>query len=101
MVDDSNLHSCISSRYAHFNFQDAPTEIVADGVRDTIFVTEVVTSLGRALGDENFNVSRSAVDIFKAALAQGALSSLCGVFKLKYLKMALGTRYLRRSLLLH
>jgi hypothetical protein len=84
MEDDSNLHSCVSSRYAHFNFQGAPTEMVADSVRDTIFDTEIVTALGRALGDENFNISRSAVEIFKAIIAQGALSSVCGVFKLKY-----------------
>ena len=101
MEGDSNLHSCVSSRYAHFNFQGAPTEIFPEGFRDKIFDTEIVTALGPALGDEKFNVSRSAVEIFKAAIAQSALSSVCGVFKLKYLKMALGTRYLRWSLLLH
>jgi hypothetical protein len=75
--------------------RDFHTEIFADGFRDKIFDTEFVAALGRALGDKYSNMRSSAIDIFTAAIAQGSLSSVCGVFiVLKYFQRAFGTKYL-------
>ena len=74
--------------------RDFHTEIFADGFRDKKFDTQFVAALGRALGDKDSNMRSSAVDIFRAAIAQGSFSSVCGVFILKYLQMAFGTKYL-------
>ena len=73
--------------------QDFHTEIFADGFGDKIFDTEFVTALGCALADKDSKMRSSAVDIFRAVIAQGLLSSVCGVFILKYLQMAFRTRY--------
>jgi len=70
-------------------------------LQDKIFHPEIIAALGRALGNENSDVRQSAVKIFIAAIAQGALSSVCGFFILKYLQMAFRTRYLTQNLLLH
>ena len=59
-------------------------------------------ALGGALGDKDYRARWSAVKIFTAAVAQGAVSSFfMFMFMFKSLQMAFGTRYLRRSLLLH
>ena len=82
--------------------RDFHTEIFADGLRDKIFDTEFVAALGRALGDKDSNMRSSAVDIFRAAIAQGSFSSVCGVFRvLKYFQRAFGTKYLILRLSLH
>jgi len=66
----------------------------AEGFRDKIFDTEIVAALGRALGDKESNVRRSAVEIFTYAVAQGALSYFYRIFILKYLQRGFETRCL-------
>jgi hypothetical protein len=81
--------------------RDTHTQIFAEGFRDKIFDAKLVTALGGALSDKDFSARSNAVQIFTAAIAQGALSSFfMFMFMLKSLQMAFGTRYLRRSLLL-
>jgi hypothetical protein len=75
--------------------RDFHTEIFADGFRDKIFDTEFVAALGRALADKDSNMKSSAVDIFRAAIAQGSFSSVCGLFiVLKYFQRVFETKYL-------
>ena len=53
------------------------------GFRDKIFDAEIITALGRVLGDTNSDVRSSAVNFFTAAMAQGALHFFDGIFILK------------------
>ena len=59
-----------------FFLRDIVTEILAEGFRDKIFGTEIISALGSALGDTNSEVRSRAVEIFTAAMAQGALRFL-------------------------
>ena len=77
------------------------TQIFADGFRDKIFDTEIVTALVHTLHDEYLDVRWSAVKLFTAAIAQGALNSVCRILILKYLQTAFGTRYLMPRLSPH
>ena len=52
---------------------DIGTEIFAEGFRDKIFDAEMLTALGRVLGDTDPNVRSSAVNFFTVATAQGEL----------------------------
>jgi hypothetical protein len=81
--------------------QDIHTEIFAEGIRDKIFDTETVATLGHALGDESDGIRISAVKIFTAAMAQGVLCCFHRIFILKYSQRAFGTRYLTLRPLLH
>ena len=64
------------------------TVIVTAGFRDKIFNTETVATLVRAISNEESKVRISVVEIFTAAIAQGAPSSFHGIFMLKYLQRA-------------
>jgi hypothetical protein len=79
---------------------DIHTEICGEGLRDRMFETEFVAILRRALDDEK-GYRSSAIAIFTAAIAQSATTSVCGVFILKYLQVAFGTRYSILRLSLH
>jgi hypothetical protein len=81
--------------------QDIHTEIFAEGIWDKIFHTETVATLGRALGDRDYNVRISVVEFFTAAIAQGELGCSHRIFILKYLQRAFGTRYFTLRLLPH
>ena len=86
------IHSSNSSRCAEFSLWDTHTQIFAEGFRDKIFDAEIVTALGGALDDKDYNARWSAAKIFTAVIAQGALSSFfMFMFMLKYLQMAFGT----------
>ena len=71
-----------------------PTKTYAEGFRDKIFDTEIVAAVGRALGDRSSGVRSSAVKIFTAAMAQGALRHFYSIFVPKYRQRGFGTRYL-------
>jgi len=88
------IHSGNSSRCAQFGFQGVNTEIFADGFQDKIFDKEIVAALGCTLSDKNDLVRRITVRIFTAAIAQGRLTSVFGVFILKFFQRAFGTKYL-------
>ena len=70
------------------------TEIFAEGFRDKIFNTEIITALRYALRDRDFNVRSSTVNFFTAAMAQGVLRCFDRIFILEYLKGGFETRYL-------
>ena len=58
--------------------------MVAEGFRDKIFDTEIIAALVRPLLDDNYSdVGISVVEVFTAAIAQGALSCFHGIFILK------------------
>jgi len=96
------IQSSNSPRCAEFSLWDTHTQIFAEGFRDKIFNAEIITALGGALGDKDYNARQSAVEIFTAVIAQGVLSSFfMFMFMLKYLQTTFGTRNLRWSLLLH
>jgi hypothetical protein len=63
-------------------------------LRDRMVDAEFVTELRRALGDKESYVRSSAIEIFTAAIAQRAPTSVFRVFILKYLQTVFGTRYL-------
>jgi len=65
-----------------------------EGFRDKIFDTEMVVALGRALGDTSSIVRSKAVEMFTAAMAQGALRCFCGIFILQHLQRTVGPTYL-------
>ena len=81
--------------------QDFHTEIFAEGFRDKLLDTETIAAFIRALHDEYDDVRSSAVKLFTAAMAQGALLCFCRIFILKYLQRAFGTRFLTLRLLPH
>ena len=64
---------------------DIHTEIFAEGFRDKIFDAEMVAALGRALSNETYYLRSTAVKIFTATVAQGALHYFYGIFIRKYL----------------
>jgi len=68
-----------------FFLRDMYTELFTEGLRDKIFDTEIIAALGRALSDETSYIRNSAVEIFTAAVAQGALRCFHGIFIPKYL----------------
>ena len=78
----------------HFFLQDILTEIFAEGFRDKIFDTEMVSALGRALSDESDDLKNSAVEFFTAAVAQGMLCFFYEILIQKYSQSVFGTRYL-------
>ena len=80
---------------------DINTEILAEGLRDKIFDTDIVAALGRALSDETSYVRSSAVNFFTAAMAQGALHFFEGIFIPKYSQRVFGIRYLTLRLSQH
>ena len=57
--------------------------IFVEDFRDKIFYRKTVASLGRAPGDINSDIGRSAVKIVTAAIYQGALHRRQGMFLLK------------------
>ena len=58
--------------------------MVAEGFRDKIFDIEIIAALVRPLLDDNYSdVGISVVEVFTAAIAQGALSCFHGIFILK------------------
>lgn len=65
-----------SSQYIH-------TEIVADGFRDKIFVTETLAALVHALSEEDSDIRSHTVNFFTAAISQGAHCCFHGIFILK------------------
>ena len=73
------LHCCPSSRCGPWFSWDINTEIFPEGTWDKIFDTEIVAALGRALGGSDSSASSSAVEIFTAALGQGALLCFHGI----------------------
>jgi hypothetical protein len=74
--------------------RDDRTEIFTEGFRDKIFDAEIVAALGRALSDENYDLRNNAVEIFTAAIAQGAPCCFYGIFTPKYVQRGFGTEYL-------
>lgn len=59
--------------------RDIHTEIFAEAVQDKIFDTEIVAAPGRAISHTNPDFTRSAINFFTAAVAQGArIRSFCG-----------------------
>jgi len=87
-----NGDCCHGSRYAGLILWDIHTEINGEGLRDRMFEMEFVAILRCAL-DKKAYVRSSAITILTAAIAHSATTSVCGVFILKYLQMAFGTRY--------
>ena len=77
------------------------TKISAGGCQGKIFDTEIVAALGCALNDIDFNIRRSAVQIFTAAVAQGELHCLHGIFIPKYSQRSFDTSCLILTLLPH
>jgi len=77
------------------------TKIFAEGFRDKIFDTEIVHALGNALSNQNWWLRYNVVNIFTAAIAQGALHSFSVICISKYLQMVFGTRYLTLGSSLH
>ena len=67
------------------------SKMFAEGVRDKIFDTKTVAALRFALVDEDSVVE--AVKFFIAAIAQGVVHCFRGIFLLKCLQRAFGTRY--------
>ena len=74
--------------------EDIHTEPFVEGFRDNLFDTEIVATVRRALDDQDSNMRCSAVEIFTAAIAQGALSCFPAIFIPKYSQRGFGTRYL-------
>ena len=70
------------------------TEIFVEGFRDKVFDTEIVVALGQALDDTSSIVRSKAVEMFTAAMAQGALRCFCGIFIPQYLQRTFGPTYL-------
>ena len=66
----------------------------SEGLWDKIFVTGTIIALGRALGDDDFNVRTSMVIFCTTAVARGVLRCYRGTFLPKYLQAVFGTRYL-------
>ena len=60
-----------------------------------------MAALGQALGDENTDIRTGVVKIFTAAMAQGVISHLHGIFILNYLQRAFETIYIMQRLSLH
>jgi len=74
---------------------DIHTETFAEGpFRDKIFDTSIVAALGRALGGTDSYIRSCMVDLFTAAMAQGALHCFYGVFIPKHSQRSGGTRFL-------
>jgi len=80
---------------------DIDSEIFAEGFRDKIFDTEIITTLGCALSNNSWWFRDSAFDFFTAAIAQGVLYHFCVICIPKYLQMVFGTRYLALRYSLH
>jgi len=53
---------------------DIYAESFAEGIRDNRFHTEIITTVGRALDNQDSNMRCNAVEIFTAAIAQSALA---------------------------
>ena len=71
------------------------------GFRDKIFHTEIITALGCILSNEAYYIESGVVEFFTAAVAQGVLHCLYGIFILKYSQRGFGTKYFIIRLLLH
>ena len=95
------LHCCHSSRCVLLFLWEIDTEIFTDGFRDKIFDTKIVAALVHALDDTSFDLRTSAVKIFTAVTAQGALSCFHGILTPKYSQRGFGRRYLTMRLLPH
>jgi hypothetical protein len=81
--------------------RDVHTKILVEGFRDKIFDAEIITALEHALSDKDSDIRISTIQIFTAAIVQGALHYLHRLFILTYLQRGFGTRYLILRLLLH
>ena len=77
-----------------FHFDGRIILIFVADFRDKIFVREIVAALGRALGDTNPDIRRSAAKTVTAAIDHGALHCYQGVFILKYWQRVFEIRYL-------
>ena len=73
---------------------DIVTDIFPEGIRDKIFDTKIVATLGCALGHSDSSARSSAVEFFTAALAQGVLLCFHVILSLIYSQRGFGTRYL-------
>jgi hypothetical protein len=83
--DDGHCYCCPRSRCASLFLGDILTKIYAEGFRDRIFDTEIITALGHTLGNKDHFIRSSAVKFFIAATAQGALCSFHEISIPKYL----------------
>ena len=88
------LHCCHNSGFAPLFSQYIHTQIFAEGVRDKMFNTEIVATLGCALCNKDYSVKRRVVWIFTAAMLHGELHCFHRIFILKYPQMMFETRYL-------
>jgi hypothetical protein len=83
-------------------FQDIHIKKFSEGFGDKMFDIGIIAALERALSDENYDLKKSAVEIFTAAMAQSALCFFfCRIFILKNLQRSFRTRYLILRLLPH
>jgi len=97
---DFNIRSCaveiltdaLAQGALCFCLWDIHTELFTEGFRDKIFDTEMVATLGHALGHEDVDIRTSGVEILTAALAQGVLHYFYGIFILKFELFAEGFR---------
>ena len=60
--------------------RDIHIDIIAERFRNKMFDSEVMAALMRTLSDEDYDIRRNVVEIFTAAIAQGAPRCPHGIF---------------------
>jgi hypothetical protein len=73
---------------------DIHIELFTEGFRDKIFDAEILTTLRCALSHESYYNGSGVVELFTAAVAQGAPQFFHGIFMPTYLQRGFGTGYL-------